>query len=134
MAGAGLVFEFDQLPPNANEYARMFWAKRGRVLEAWQWHVKAQLRQQLTYPPVWRRVRIHAVLRVGRRRDADNKYSMLKIPLDALRHESVILNDSQKVLADADLTVEQVLEPDPQQRGLTLTVWPLRSLKESKKK
>lgn len=95
-----LLFKFDMLPPNAGDYVRMKHWARTQIREGWEYHVAQMVRDMGLFPNsdnilvykatvIWR-------LFVRRRRDEDNAHQMLKIPLDAMRRQHIIFNDSPK--------------------------------------
>lgn len=93
-----LLFKFDMLPPNAGDYKRMHWAVAKEVRDAWEYHV-AQMVRDMGYFPNEDNVLVHKAtvvwrLFVKRRRDKDNAHQMLKIPLDAMRRQHILYNDS----------------------------------------
>lgn len=93
-----LTFQFDILPPNANAYARMHWRVRGELRDQWIYLIKSQLNEQVRSgtPPNLGEALVIAKMLVNRRRDEDNLHAMMKLPLDALRHAGVIVNDSPR--------------------------------------
>lgn len=116
-----LTFDFDILPPNANEWTRMFWAKRHNIQLGWDFSVKVQLNDQWPVsadPPLFERVKLDVLFTVKRRRDQDNAAAMMKPVIDALRHCAVIRNDSYKRL---ELEITQVLSKNGEQ-SLHLTI------------
>lgn len=103
-----LFFKFDMLPPNAGDYARMHWAVRKQIRDAWEYHV-SQMVRDMGYFPNEDNILVHKAtviwrLFVRRRRDKDNAHQMLKIPLDAMRRQFIIFNDSDKWI---DIQLEQ---------------------------
>lgn len=95
-----LLFKFDMLPPNAGDYKRMHFAVIKQIREAWEYHV-AQMVRDMGYFPNEDNILVHKAtviwrLFVRRRRDEDNANQMLKIPMDAMRRQYIIYNDSPR--------------------------------------
>jgi len=96
-----------RLTPSLNKLVRMHWRKRQELQQAWDWEVKAAMRktyQEITFDYPKRSVRIVSYRK--RISDEDNFIGGLKPLIDALVHNHLLVDDSNKFM---------VLEPRPSQ-------------------
>jgi len=109
---------FDRVPLTLNQLLRSHWAKRGRDLESWKYHVLAGAgnRHKLAKRG---RIRLRIVVYRAKRQDKDNRYGSVKHLVDALTSVGWLVDDSTYWL---DLEVEEVVDRKNQRTQVTWSI------------
>lgn len=117
----------EMAPITANRFLRLHWATKSRDLEKWRialraldmrgpWHPERRGEGREDYGPA--KVKLHVIVLRTKLCDPDNAMATLKNPLDALRYEGWLYQDSPEWL---DLRFEE----RKAQRKRTIISWTL---------
>lgn len=88
-----------RLTPSLNKLIRLHWRERQKLQQAWDWEVKVAMRetyQEITFDHPKRNVRIISYRK--RISDEDNFVGGLKPLIDALVHNHLLVDDSNKFM------------------------------------
>lgn len=118
MPKSPLNFKIKELAPGLNEMLRQHFRERGRMRDRWTQEILAQ---RGGAPPRLQKASV-LIRRYYARNplELDNLYASAKIPLDALVHAGILLDDNLKVLIDLTMMQDKVAKVDQERTEITV--------------